>query len=112
MLGASDWELLDDGSWNGVRKYIRSSDEDEGSVQVKYEAHGIDALLDGNKAAQNEDFDRSSEVWHAAHIPAYIMYEWLTKYGVNFYNPAHADGVKRLLNDSEYRWLKVKNIII
>jgi hypothetical protein len=33
----SDWQLIDDGSFNGLRKYIRSSDEDQGTVQVRYE---------------------------------------------------------------------------
>jgi hypothetical protein len=47
-----------------------------------------------------------------ASIPACIIYEWITKHGVNLYNPNHQDGVKRLLNSSDYRWLKVREIIL
>jgi len=111
MPSPHDWQLIDDGSFNGVRKYIRAFDEDEGTVQVKYESD-VTRQLDRNKALQNEDFDRKSEFWHAAHIPVGIQYEWIAKHGINMWNPAHADGVKRLLNDSEYRWLKTKDIII
>ena len=111
MPSPSDWELIDDGSFNGVKKYIRAYDENEGTVEVKYTSD-VEAQLNRNKALQNEDFDRKSEFWHVAHIPVGVMYEWLTKHGVNFWNPAHADGVKQLLNDSEYRWLKCKDIII
>jgi len=112
MQSPNDWQLIDDGSWNGVKKYIRASDEDHGSVQVRYEGHDALPIVGANKSAQNEDFDRRSEFWHAAKIPVSVMYEWLTKYGVNAWNPAHADGVKKLLNDGEYRYLKTKNIIL
>lgn len=108
---AENWELLD--SENGVRTWLGTGDEPD-TVLVKREfseAH-CDALLDRNKALQNEDFDRKSEMWHAASIPLAVMYEWLTKYGVNAWNPAHSDGVKRLLNSNEYRWCMVKNIIL
>jgi hypothetical protein len=47
-----------------------------------------------------------------ASIPAYVIYEWITKHGVNLYDPNHQDGVKRLLNSSDYRWLKCREIII
>jgi hypothetical protein len=111
MTSPHDWQLIDDGSFNGVRKWIRAFDDDEGTVQVKTEAD-ITAQLDRNKALQNEDFDRRSDMWHVAHIPIGIQFEWIAKHGVNMWNPAHADGVKRLLNDSEYRWLRTKDVII
>ena len=40
------------------------------------------------------------------------MYEWLTLYGVNAWDPDHAGAVKKLLNSGDYRWCKVKNIIL
>jgi hypothetical protein len=109
MPSASDWELLD--NYGGLKKYIRASDEDDGTVQVRYEQN-VDAQLDRNKALQNEDFDRRADVWHVGHIPNGIIFEWITKHGVNLWNPAHQDGVRRLLNDPEYRWLRTKEIII
>lgn len=112
MSSASDWELIDNGAYNGVKKYIRSSDDDHGTVQVRYEGHDANPIIERNKALQNEDFDRRKDMWHAATIPVSIMYEWLTKHGVNAWNPHHADAVKKLLNSSDYRWLKTKDIIL
>ena len=106
MPSANDWQLIDDGSWNGLRKWIRSSDEDEGTVQVAYDQVNLQDYLDSNKAAQNESFDRKSEMWHAASIPPIVLMEWLTKHGVKAWDPNHADGVKRLLNSSDYAYLK------
>lgn len=107
-----DWQLIDDGSFNGMRKYIRSSDENEGTVQVRYE-QDTTALLDQNKRMQAATAGtRMGDVEKVASIPAYIIYEWITKHGVNLYNPNHQDGVRRLLNSSDYRWLKCREIYL
>lgn len=96
-----------------MRTYLGGGDDDD-TVLVRREFDPIaaTALLDLNKARQNEDFDRKSEMWHAASIPISVMYEWLTKHGVNAWDPRHSDGVKKLLNSSDYRWCMVKNIIL
>ena len=106
----TNWELIDHDPARGVRKYIAAGDE-AGRVVVRTE---IDdgAVLERNKALQNEPFDRRAEIWHAASIPTSVMYEWLTRFGVNAWNPAHADAVKKLLNSGDYRWCKVKHIIL
>lgn len=106
-----NWELIDNQA--GMQTYIGTGDDDD-TVLVKREFSGAHtkALLDQNKAMQNEDFDRKSEMWHAASIPTSVMFEWLTKFGVNAWNPEHSDAVKKLLNSSEYRWCKVKHIIL
>ena len=109
-MGATDWELVDDGSWNGLRKWMRG--DDEGAVQVSYEQVNLQSVLDANKAAQNESFDKRSEFWHAATIPPIIEVEWLTKYGVRLKDPNHAPAVKKLLNSSEYSYLKRAPIVL
>lgn len=106
------WELIDDGSFNGLRKWIRGTDEDDGSIQVSYEQINLQAILDDNKRAQNEGFNRKSEMWHAAHIPPIVEVEWLTRYGVSLKDPNHAPAVKRLLNSSEWCHLKRAPITI
>lgn len=100
----SDWQLLDDGSWNGLRKWIKSGDEED-SVQVAYDQINLKDYLDDNKRAQS-DFSKSGDMWHAASIPPIVMHEWVIKHGVRAWDPNHADGVKRLLNSSEYAYLK------
>lgn len=69
------------------------------------------AIVERNRALQNEDFDRRSEMWHAASIATSVMDEWLTRHGVNAWNPHHQDAVTKLLNRNDYRWCKVKNIL-
>lgn len=105
------WEMID--AHNGVRTFLGTGDEDDTVlVRREFDTDQTNALLDRNKALQNEDFDKRSDLWHAASVPAHVMYEWLTKHGVNAWNPEHAPAVKRLLNSSEYRWCKVKHIIL
>lgn len=112
-MSFSDWEMIDDGSFNGLRKWIRSSDEGEGTVQVSYEQLGLGQMLDDNKRAQNHgELNRSGEMWHAAKVPAIVLLEWMTKYGIDASNPNHAAGVKRLLNSNEYAHLKRAPIVI
>ena len=105
-----DWELIDHDPARGVRKYIAAGDTPD-SVTVRTEINDH-AVIARNKLLQNEGFDRRADMWHAASIPTSVMYEWLSRFGVNAWNPAHADAVKKLLNSSDYRWCKVKHIIL
>jgi len=105
-----DWELIDHDPARGIKRYLANG-EAEGEVAVRVQIDDF-SIIERNKANQSEDFDRRSEMWHAASIPSSVMYEWLTRFGVNAWNPAHADAVKKLLNSSDYRWCKVKNIIL
>lgn len=98
-----DWEVLDDGAWNGVRKLIRASDDDEGTVEVKYEDVGAAAIVEENK--RSEGVNKRSELWHVGHIPASVGMKWLVEEGLDIWNPRHADGVRKKLMDSDYRHL-------
>lgn len=110
---SENWELVDHNTMTGIKRYIGTGDEDDTVlVKTEFDPLATRSILNNNKAEQNEDFDRSSDMWKVASIPPVVMYEWLTKYGVNFWNPAHRDGVTRLLNSDEYRWCKVKDVII
>ena len=109
---SDDWELVDDGAFNGLRKWMRATDDDEGTIQVAYEQANLQALLDDNKAARAEGFDRKSELWHAATIPPIVEIEWFTKFGIRLNDPNHGPGIKRLLNSSEYAHLKRAPIVI
>jgi len=106
MPSPSEWELIDDGSWNGVRKWMKASGEDHGTVTVKYEGYDVPLILEDNKRAQSEAHDRRSEMWHAAKIPASVLLKWRIEHGLDIFNPNHAEGVRRLLNSSEYRHLR------
>lgn len=100
MLGKHE-ELIDDGSWNGVKKYLSANDE--GDVQVRYEGHDSDVIMDRNKAAAGRK--KSDELWHIGHIPASVGLKWLAEEGLDLWNPHHADGITKKLMDSDYRYL-------
>jgi len=107
------WELIDYNPETGLQKWMDyDPDKDEILISYKQDDAAIQAILDRNKEAQADPFDRRSDMWHAAHIPAVVMFEWLTKHGVDFYNPDHKDGVKRLLNDPEYRYLRFNHFVM
>lgn len=110
----ADWELIDSCPEMGLRKYIRAGDEPD-SVDVRYE--GISQpIIEQNKRTQNEGFDRRADMWHAAKIPAIVMFKWLTEHGVNAWDYAKDPDVRKkvnaLLNSDEYRYLRVQNFII
>ena len=109
-LPMSNWELLDSCEYTGLKKYL-GYDEETDNTLVKY-VQDVDPILDRNKEAQVDSFDKRSEMWHAASVPNVVLMKWATEHGVQYWNPAHKDGVKRLLNDPEYRYLRVRNFII
>ena len=108
------WELIDYNPGLGVRKFIAADEHEEDAVLVKTKfdrSHAL-ALIDQNKAMANEASGPMGDMALAARIPISVMYEWRDKFGVSAWNPHHADGVKRLLNSSDYRYLKCRNIIL
>lgn len=111
----SNWELISHCRDTGLKKYIGDHPDDPDGVLVRYEqdAKSIQAIIDRNKRAQIDNAGtRMKGLNKVAEIPIGVMYEWLTKYGVNAWNPDHSDGVKRLLNSSDYRWLKCRDVIL
>lgn len=108
----SQWEMIDDGSFNGVIKHLRGLDD--GSVDVKHTFINPTSILDANKRAQVETLNQrmGDGLEKVASIPMAVVYEWIKDHGVNLYNPDHQQGVQRLLNSSDYRYLKCRQIII
>lgn len=102
--------LLDHDPISGMTEWI-STDEETGETFIRYE-QDVSPILDYNKEMQAESFDKRSDMWHAAKVPNVVAMEWLTKYGVQMWNHAHKDGVRKLLNSSEYRYLRVRHFII
>lgn len=114
----ANWELIDHDRASGLKTYIGDHPEDPDGVLVRHEQAGdaIAAILDRNKEAQADPFDKSADMWHAAHIPVGVMFEWLTKHGVDAWryasDPDVRKAVNRLLNSNEYRYLRVRNFVI
>lgn len=102
----TDWELIDDGSFNGVRKWMRATDEDEGTVSIRYEGFDVPIIRARNIEAQNNySGERLGDLAHAAHIPASVLMEWVREDGYKavYLDP---DYLARKLNDPDWRYLK------
>src|SRR3546814_5936421 len=69
----SVWETLDYCQHTGLKKLLGYDDETD-SVLIKYEQDAT-SLLDSNKEAQAEGFDKRSDMWHAAAVPTIVTFE-------------------------------------
>ena len=69
----------------------------------------IQPLIDSNKRLQQEDHHIADDFRLSARIPMTVYYEWKSKYGVDLFNPNHKEGVKKLINSPEYKYLKTTN---
>ena len=69
----------------------------------------IKPLIDSNKKLQQEDHHIADDFRLSTRIPMTVYYEWKNKYGVDMFDPNHKEGVKKLINSPEYRYLKTTN---
>lgn len=110
------WELIDTNPLTGARKYIAADQHEEDAVLVKTEFDRKDTqiILEANKAAASQATGRMGDMVHAASIPAEVQFLWWDKYRINSWSPNEDDRkrIKKLLNSSEWRYLKVRHIII
>lgn len=89
----------------GVRHYWR--DEADGGVTIT-SSQDTDAILDANKAmaTHNDGYSLSRDLRRVASIPMVLVAKWLQEEGWNAFDPAHADRLRRKLNDPDYLWLR------
>lgn len=106
----SGWRPLGHDPITGMTEWFSTPDDGD-TWHIKYE-QDAKPFLDANKEQQADGWDKSSEMWHAARVPLVVLMEWLTKYGVQAWNPDHKDGVKRLLNHPDYRYIRVNHFIV
>lgn len=101
----SDWEVIDDGSWNGLKKYIRSDTHNPDDVQIRYEGVGEQHIIEENKRAETHKV--SKDAWHVGHVPASVGMKWLVEEGLDMWSsdPDMKKRVLRRLMCSDYRHL-------
>lgn len=80
------------------------------STTISHEADAT-PIIERNKALATDDdhtkLGIKQEFWHYASIPAGVIMEWKQKFGVDVWNKNHSKRVGQLLNDPDYRYLKV-----
>jgi len=68
----------------------------------------VEPILEHNKAlaTSGDGYTPSREMRRAASIPLAIVEKWKNELGVDVLNPDHMPAVRRLLNSSEYAFLR------
>lgn len=110
----SDRMLLRRDDYNGCTLTMDWGTDDQ-TFRVITEWDSVAPTIEENalkRSAGREYYARDPDMWKVASIPNGVIMEWLTKHGVNFYDPNHAAGVRRLLNSADYRYLKTADVII
>lgn len=104
--------LFDYDPLTGITEYFEDLGGDKFAIHT---TQNVDPFIEANKQKQNtgkEYWKAGGDMRHEATVPIGVQYEWMTKYGIDVYNPDHLKGVTRLLNDPEWRYLKTAEIII
>lgn len=92
--------------FTGQRTWFISHGDGSFSIETKTD---VTPVIENNKRLYNEDgggWSKSRDLRRAASIPNAIIQKWLVEYGVNVYDKDHAPAVKRLLNSSEWQFLR------
>lgn len=88
--------------------------DEDGDHAMVHRSFDDTKAINHNKRLQNEwdgwNDDKTRRL--AARIPIDVCYIWLTKHGVDIFNKNHQKGVERLLNDPEWRYLRIGHFII
>lgn len=106
-------ELLSHDAGTGVSTFIDMNED--GQVLIT-NSQDVEAILDSNKAKANMGRDyyaKDPDMWKVASIPIVVQYEWATKYGITDVTAEeHWPKVRKLLNSSDWRYLKTAEVII
>ena len=102
--------LLDHNPLTGLSEWFEH-DEATGESSVRY-SQDVEPLLDDNRRAANDNKGKMGDMVHVASIPAIVQMKWLVEKGVDVLNPDHKQAVAKLLDDPEWRYLKVREIIV
>ena len=68
----------------------------------------VEPILEHNKAlySMNDGYSPGREWRRAASIPLAIVEKWKNELGVDVFDPNHKAAVRRLLNSSEWQYLR------
>lgn len=115
----SNWERIDYSPYNGLSKWVGDHPDDPDGVLIKYtqDPRAVAATINQNKElANHHNTGRMGDFEHAASIPISVMFEWKKRFGVDAWKYGACEETRKrvnaLLNDSEWRYLKCRNIII
>jgi hypothetical protein len=82
--------------------------EDSDGSLVVHRLADVEPLLELNKAlaTSGDGYTPSRDLRRAASVPMAIIEKWRNEHGIDLFNPDHMPAVRRLLNSSEYMYLR------
>jgi hypothetical protein len=93
--------LLSTDPLTGITQHFHV-DKDTGAITIETN-QDITAIVERNKALQNEQFDKRSEMWPVATVPMTILIKWANEAGVEMNSKAFGEVVKKKLNDPDFK---------
>ena len=101
--------LLADYQDAGITKYFHRTHDGD---WVHETIQDVQPILDANKEAANHcnPFNASRDLQMVARIPLILVAKWRNELGIDYWNPDHQEAVDRLLESSDWRWLRVDGL--
>ena len=96
----------------GIKRYWKDNGDGTASVVTQQDVTDVIEHAKERAKAQNTSRGRfMGDKWGAAAaiIPVGVQLKWLTEEGLDIYNPAHADRLKKKLNDPEWMHLRTNH---
>lgn len=108
------WRLLDD-TPDRTEWFQYDEAADRGVVKTVYK--NANSILELNKAVQGREVgitkDDDNPGWvKVARIPNYVIEKLLIEKGIDVFNKDHGPALMRILDDPEYRFLRVNTQIL
>jgi len=84
-------------------------DHGDGTFTVHRQHHFESEVLEANKRLQNhwDGHNRGRDMVLIARIPNGLYWYWKTVEGWDAYHPSNALKLKRILDSSDFRWLRI-----
>lgn len=94
-----------DGAYGLLSNFHTEPDGERFAVETVAD---VEPIIDLNKALANDGdgYSPSRELRRIASIPLVIVEKWKNEFGVDVFNKDHAQAVRRLLNDPDWRYLR------
>jgi hypothetical protein len=103
--------LFDYSPDTGITEWFHDT-PDGFAISYEQDAEPIVELNKAKQAAGRSYYANDPDMWRVASIPIVIQYKWITEHGIDLMNRDHWPAVRRLLNSSEYRYLKTAEVMI
>jgi len=106
-MAENDWRFLSRDPVSGAVEHYKY--DPDGDRCIIRRSADIEPIIEANKRSANDGIvqNKGRDMRFAARIPPEVQLLWLQQYGVRAWDKNHKGAVRRLLNDPEWRYLRV-----